>query len=212
MKDLKMNIRLLAPLFIFSAYISFVAVPSAAENQKQQSKARVKQAAAIQSLQRGPSFTSNNQSYQYLPEVRGVRLKSGEPPQQALRRVGVAATQYLATATKGPYALYRGARHTTAQLGKNQGDGTFPAAINKRDKTIGILPGTIEVKPRSMDAVAAIAATHGLRVLREFAHLKVVYYQANPGQDILAIAAALAADSRVLSAEIEVIEHFAEPN
>ena len=84
--------------------------------------------------------------------------------------------------------------------------------MNENTKVIGILPGTIEVKPRNMAEVAAIAATFGLSVVRAFPHLNVVYYQAKPGQDILAIAASLAADSRVLRAELEVIEHLAEPN
>ena len=206
-----MNIRLIALLFIFAA------MPSMAASPKQQSRDNaVEHAAVIQSLQRGPSFTSNNQSYQYLPEVRVVRLKSdSEPLQLALQRVGATATQLIQT--KGPYALYRGAQRATAQIDTNQIDtsqasASFPAVINERSKAIGILPGTIAVKPRSMGAVAAIAATHGLSVVREFAHLKVVYYQAQPGQDILAIAAVLAADSRVLGAEIEVIEHLQAPN
>ena len=63
-----------------------------------------------------------------------------------------------------------------------------------------------------MADATAIASAFGLSVVREFAHLKVVYYQVKPGQDILAVAAALAADSRVLSAELEVVEHLAEPN
>ncbi len=128
-----MNIRLLALLFSFAAYLIFAAIFAARDN-------AVKHATLIQSLQLGPSFTSNNQSYQYLPEVRAVRLKSdSESRQQALRRVGATATQHLAT--KGPYALYRGARRATAKTDKNQGGGTFPATINNRGKTIGILPG-----------------------------------------------------------------------
>ncbi len=201
-----MNIRLIALLFVFAAMPSMAASP----NQKSDARA-VERAAVIQSLQRGSSFTSNNQTYQYLPEVRAVRLRSGsEPLQQALQRVGATATQIIET--KGPYALYRGAQRATAQSDQNQGNGSYPAVLNTRSKTIGILPGTIEVKPKSMGDVAAIAAGHGLSVVREFAHLQVVYYQAKPGQDILAAANALAADPRVSSSQIEVIEHLAVPN
>ena len=203
-----MNIRLIALLFAFS----FPAMPSMAEDHKQQSKAHsVERAAIIQSLQRGSSFTSNNQTYQYLPEVRAVRLKSNsEPLPQALHRVGATADQIIET--KGPYALYRGAQRAPAQTDQNQSNGSYPAVLNARTKTIGILPGTIEVKPRSMGDVAAIAAGHGLNVVREFSHLHVVYYQVKPGQDILAVANALAADPLVSSAEVEIIEYLAVPN
>ena len=200
-----MNIRLIALLFVFAA------MPSMAASPKQKSDAHAERAAVIQNLQRGPSFTSNSQAYQYLPEVRAVRLKSNsESLQKALQRVGATADQIIET--KGPYALYRGAQRATAQTDQNQGNGSYPAVLNARTKTIGILPGTIEVKPKNMGDVAAIAAGHGLNVVREFSHLHVVYYQVKPGQDILAVANALAADPRVSSTEVEVIEHLAAPN
>ena len=200
-----MNIRSIALLFVLAA------MPSMAASPKQKSDAHVERAAVIQNLQRGPSFTSNNQAYQYLPEVRAVRLKSSsEPLPQALHRVGATANQIIET--KGPYALYRGAQRTKAQTDQSQGNRSYPAVLNTRTKTIGILLGTIEVKPRSMGSVAAIAAGHGLNVLREFSHLNVVYYQVKPGQDIFAVANALAADPLVSSAEVEIIEHLAVPN
>ena len=200
-----MNIRLLALLFIFTAMPSMAASPI-----HQSDTYAVERAAIIQSLQRGSSFTSKNQTYQYLPEVRAVRLKSdNEPLQQALQRVGETATQHIET--KGPYALYRGAQRAAAQTDRNQDNESYPSVLNARTGIIGIMPGTIEVKPRSMGAVAAIAAGHNLTVVREFAHLNVVYYQTKPGQDVLAVANALAADPLVSSAEIEVIEHLAVP-
>ena len=201
-----MKLRLISLLFVFSA------MPCMADGlSKQSSSAASKKGTAMQNLKRGASISSNNQTYQFLPEVRAVLRKSGrESEQQALQGVGATATQHLET--KGSYVVYSGTQSATAQIANMQGSGTFPAVMNENTKVIGILPGTIEVKPRNMAEVAAIAATFGLSVVRAFPHLNVVYYQAKPGQDILAIAASLAADSRVLRAELEVIEHLAEPN
>ena len=201
-----MKLRLIALLF---AVITMPAIAGGLD--KQMNSAAAQKNLVMQNLKRGASISSNNQTYQFLPEVRAVLRKSdSESEQQALQGVDVTATQHLET--KGSYVVYRGTQSATAQIANMQGSGTFPAVMNENTKVIGILPGTIEVKPRNMAEVAAIAATFGLSVVRAFPHLNVVYYQAKPGQDILAIAASLAADSRVLSAELEVIEHLAEPN
>lgn len=201
-----MNAQLIILLF------AFIAMPSMAASPKQKSDTHaVERAAVLQKLQRGSSFTRSNQTYQYLPEVRAVRLKSNsEPLPQALQRVGATADQIIET--KGHYALYRGMQRAAAQTDRNEDNESYPAVLNVRTKVIGILPGTIEVKPRSMGNAAAIAAQYGLNVLREFAHLGVVYYQVKPGQDMFAIANALEADARVSSSEIEIIEHLAAPN
>ncbi|MDO8413656.1 MAG: hypothetical protein Q7S51_07705 [Gallionellaceae bacterium] len=200
-----MNIQLIILLF------AFVAMPGMAASPVHHSELKaVDRTDVLQKLQRGSSFTHQNQTYQYLPEVRAVRLKSGsESLPQALQRAGVAADQIIET--KGQYALYRGTQRATAQTEQNEGHANYPAVLNVRTQVIGILPGTIEVKPKNMSAVAAIAAQYGLSVLREFSHLGVVYYQVSPGQDIFALAHALAADARVSSSEIEILEHLAVP-
>ena len=201
-----MNVRLLILLF------AFITMPSMAVSLKQKSDTQVVERSAIlQTLQRGSSFTLNNQTYQYLPEVRAVRMGSkNESLPQALQRVGATADQVIET--KGAYALYRGRQRATAQIEKSEDSESYPTVLNTRTKVIGILPGTIEVRPRSMGAVASIAAKHGLSVVREFAHLGVVYYQVQPGLDLFAIANALAADPQVFSSGVEIVEHLAVPH
>ena len=201
-----MKLRLIVLLSIFT-----IAPCMASDLIERTNSAAAPNATLMQNLKRGASIKSNNQTYQYLPEVRAVLRKSdSEDIQQLLQNVGVATSQHIET--KGNYVVYRGMQSTTAQIDNMQSNGSFPAVMNENTKVIGILPGTIEVKPRSMSDVAGLASAFGLSVVREFSHLKVVYYQVKPGQDILGISAALAADSRVLSAELEVIEYLQEAN
>ena len=201
-----MKLRLIVLLFAFSATSCMAGGPDKQNNNAASQKDRV-----MQDLKRGASISSNNQTYQYLPEVRAVLRKSdSESVQQVLQNAGATTIQHIET--KGKYVVYRDMQNATAQIDAKQSNASYPAVMNENTKVIGILPGTILVKPRNMADVAAIATTFGLTVVREFAHLKIVYFQAKPGQDILAIATALAADSRVLSAELEVIEYMAESN
>jgi hypothetical protein len=88
---------------------------------------------------------------------------------------------------------------------------SYPTALNQRTGGIGILPGTLNVKLNYIDNASAVAATHGLDVVRVFAHLQTVFYRVRHGQDVVAAAASLAADARVQSAEVEVIEYIAVP-
>lgn len=67
------------------------------------------------------------------------------------------------------------------------------------------------MKLKNMANAAAVASDHGLELVREFAHLQAVFYRVKPGQDVVAAAASLAADARVSSAEVEVIENMDVP-
>jgi hypothetical protein len=42
--------------------------------------------------------------------------------------------------------------------------------------------------------------------------LQVAFFRVMPGQDVVAAAAELSADTRVASAEVEVVEHLNVPN
>lgn len=168
------------------------------------------QPAGIESLARGTTFTSRQEQYQLLPEVRAARRRPGEhTAQQALRRLGTRDGDYLGT--KGRYVLVRTSPQTVARLEKTPQAELYPTALNARTGGIGILPGTLIVQPRDMTKAAAIAADHGLEPVRTFAHLNATFYRVPPGKDLLAAAAALAVDVRVVSAEIEVLEHLRVP-
>lgn len=166
----------------------------------------------MQSLSRGQPFMSGNQQYQLLPEVRAVERRSqNEPPQQTLTRLGANGGTQIET--KGSFVLFRSAQQGAGRIEQVQSVTLlYPAVLNVRTGVIGILPGTLSVKPKDMANAATIAGDHGLELVREFAHLQAAFYRVKPGQDVLAAAVVLAADARVASAEVEVLEHINVPN
>jgi hypothetical protein len=97
-----------------------------------------------------------------------------------------------------------------AQVASNQAD-TLPVAINARTRNFGVVMGSITAHLRDTSAATAVADAHGLKLVLAAPHLAAAFYQVPPGQDIQVLAAALEQDPRVVSAEIEVKEHFDVP-
>ena len=194
-----MNIRLSALL------IASLALPTLA--QAAANSAAAQRTALLQAQVRGAAVSSNNEQYQVLPGVRASQSQSKEKPQQTLARVGGSAV----VETKGNFVVYTAAPQgaNVVQVGSAT---TYPTVLNSRTGGVGILPGTVRVKLKSMANAAAVGADHGLELVREFAHLQAAFYRVKPGQDVVAAAATLTADSRVASAEVEVIEHMNVPH
>jgi len=168
--------------------------------------AATERATLLQTAGGGLSITSNSQQYQILSGVRAAEVQTNEQPQQALTRMGGGKL----IETKGSFIVFTAQQAPTSVTSVN---GTsYPAAYNPRTGGIAIVPGSLNVKLKNMANAAAVAKDHGLDVVRVFAHLQTAFYKVKPGQDVVAVAAALAADARVASAEVEVIEHINLPN
>lgn len=75
---------------------------------------------------------------------------------------------------------------------------------------LGILSGAIIVKPRNLADAMDLATAHDLVLLRSYDHLGIALFSVQKG-DLLAAAARLAADPKVVSAEVEVVEHIRTP-
>jgi hypothetical protein len=151
--------------------------------------------------------TSNNQEYQILPGVRAVERLDHEQPQQALARMGGGKL----LETKGSFVVFSAVEQSQASVTSVNGT-SYPTAYNLRTGGIGIVPGTVRVMFKKHVNAAALAAEYGLDMVHIFAHLQTAFYRAKAGQDVVAAAAALSADARVESAEVEVIEHMNVPN
>jgi len=197
-----MNIRLVAMLIVYFA------LPTLAQAVDRAKTAAVtERAALLQSAGRGTTISSNNQQYQILTGVRAAESLSKEQPQQTLTRMGGGKL----IETKGSYVVFSAAQQSAASVTSVNGT-SYPTVLNSRTGGIGIVPGTLSVKLKNSANAAVIAADHGLEVVRIFAHLQTAFYRIKPGQDVVAAAAALSADARVASAEVEVIEQINVPN
>lgn len=195
-----MNIRIITLL------IALIALPTLALAAGRDA-AVADRAKLLQTAGTGSNITSNNQQYQILAGVRAAEIKTDEKPNQALTRMGGGKL----IETKGSFIVFSAGQQSAASVTSVNGT-SFPTAVNARTGKIGIVPGTLNVTLKNSGKAAAVAASHGLEVVRVFAHLKTAVYRVKPGQDVVAVATSLAADSNVSSAEIEVIEHLNVPN
>lgn len=164
--------------------------------------------ATLQTLGRGATLTSNEQQYQVLPGARAVQSQPQETQQQAVARVGGGQT----IESKGNFVVYSTPQQGGASVAQVRGVTTYPTVLNTRTGSIGILPGTIRVTLKDATSAAAIASDMGLTLVGQLAHLQMAVYRAKAGQDVAVAAASLAADSRVLSAEVEVLENIKVPH
>lgn len=162
----------------------------------------------LQALGRGATLTSNEQQYQVLPGARAVKSLPQETQQQTVARVG--GGQFIES--KGGFVVYSAVQQSTASIALVRGVMIYPAVLNTRTGGIGILPGTIRVKLKDATSAAAIASDMGLTLAGQLAQLQMAVYRVKAGQDLAATAASLAADARVVSAELEVLEHMIVPH
>lgn len=168
--------------------------------------ANSERATLLQASAAGLNIRSNNQQYQLLSGVRAAEAKVGEQPQQTLTRMGGGKL----IETKGSFVVFSSQQSASSVTSVN--GISYPAAYNPRTGGIGIVSGNINVKLKNSGNAAAVAKDYGLEVVRVFAHLQTAFFRVKPGQDVVAVAASLAADARVASAEIEVIENINQPN
>jgi len=201
-----MNIR------IFVLSLTFVALPGLAQ---ESSKPAVKAAAAeraamLETLQRGKEIKGSRGQYRHLPEVLAVMQRATDAtPQQALERLGAGGGQVVET--KGKFVLFRTAQQKPASVEGVGGSAVYPTVVNTRTGTLGVLTGTLVVKPKSMADAAAIANGHGLQKGKEYPQIQTVFYRVKSDVDIADIAAALQADSRIETAYPEIFEHARLP-
>ena len=164
---------------------------------------------------RGQEFTLRGERYVFLPEVSAVRLgDSSNNPQLALSSFGVQSSEVLET--KGGFTIYKayqgGVVPSIPVLSSINNGMVYPVVLNQRTGQLGIVSGMIAVKlPEMMDG-DAVAQDHGIQLQSRYDHLGLAFYIVSIGEDVLSAAQALAADARVDSAEVEILEHFHVPH
>jgi hypothetical protein len=169
-------------------------------------------AALVQSSPKGASFKSGGQTYQV---VGGLRATAGRgTPEERLSSVGVASSDLVEE--KGPFLIYRsgtaaaGAKVSAMATAVNRFQ-TFPVVVNTRTGRLGVAANVLIVRLTSVGQAAALAETSGLTLDFVAERLGIAFFTVPDGRDIQSAAAAVAKDSRVKSAEVEVREYFAVP-
>jgi uncharacterized protein len=199
-----MNMRIVALGLVFS-----VSLVLAQESPKPAKVKIAERSAMLQTLQRGKQITVGREQYQHLPEVFAAERNGNQTQQHALDAVGAGAAQVIET--KGRLVLYRGNSAGSALVARVGASNVYPTVVNVRTGTLGVLTGTLVVKPKRFNDAASIASQYGLETVKEFAHIGTVFYRAKANADIADLAAALQADARVENAYPEIIERLRRP-
>ena len=147
--------------------------------------------------------------YQHLPQVGAVAAGDGETAEQALARIGEVGAQVVET--KGRIVLFRSAKARPASVASAGDSRVYPAVVNARTGALGVLTGSLVVRPKSMADADAIASAHGLEKVRAYPQLQTVFYRVKPGADIADASAALQADPRIEIASPEIIDRVRVP-
>ena len=171
---------------------------------------RAERTAILDTLQRGKQITVRNELYHWLPEVAAVERQSRQTTaQEAVAPLGAGPGQVIET--KGRLVLFRSPPKKGVFLERIGEATVYPTVRNTRTGALGVLTGTLVVKPKDMGEVAGIARRHGLEKASEYPHLGIVLYRVKVNADIADATAALQADSRVESVYPEIIEHLRAP-
>jgi hypothetical protein len=200
-----MNIRIAALCLLL------IAPAALAQKYGQSAKAgATERAAMVETFERGKSMNGSRDQYQHLTQVFAVALaNSSETPAQAIARTGDSGAQLVET--KGRLVLYRSVQTKPASVERSGKISVYPTVVNARTGTLGVLTGTLIVKPKNMADADAIASSHGLETSKAYPQLQTVFYKAKAGVDLADVSAALQADPRIESAYPEIVEHVRVP-
>lgn len=87
----------------------------------------------------------------------------------------------------------------------------YKVALNTRTEQVVIIMNQVMIRPAPDGDLAGIAIDYGLTLERRFDHLGVAYYAIDPGEDAVGLIEDIRADSRVLDAELQVVEQVRNP-
>jgi hypothetical protein len=165
--------------------------------------------AEVKALPKGAAFTVQGRSYQLVAGMRAVRALAAERQADTLARAGTSQVD-LVEAT-GPFLIVRQASTVAqASVARTATAPTQPVAVNTASGRLVVVPSSLEVKLGAMSDADAVATAHGLSITSRAASLGMVFLAIPDGADLLAKAQAVAADTRVKSAELELREAYPE--
>src|SRR6266700_5883435 len=199
-----MNMQIIALSFMLACSLAV-----AQESPKPAKAKAAERAAMLDTLQKGKQIQGSRGQYRHVPEVLAVARRTNETPEEAIARMGAGGEQLLET--KGKLVLFRSTQRKPASVEGVGVSAVYPVVVNARTGTLGVLTGTLIVKPKSIADAAAIASSHGLEKGKEYPHLQTVFYRVKANADIADVAAALQADARIESAYPEIIESVRVP-
>lgn len=160
------------------------------------------------SMAQGDSFTSTHGvTFVVLPELRAVEsAPAGALTEPVLERKG----SFQIYRRSGLHAHSERLAVATESIGQHTLT-THAVVLNRRTGGLGIVLGRMVVSLADIAQSDAVAAAYGLTVATRYDENGIVIYRSAPGQDLGALTQALRADSRVLSADPEILQYLRTP-
>jgi len=156
----------------------------------------------------GVLFSNNSEQYQLIAGGRAVRETTSN-----LASLFSDQSNALWSGSRGPYQVFiNDSTAQIAQTASSTSDDYNQIAFNPRTGKVAILTGKIVVKLTNGATVESIASNHNIILSGNYPHLNIAFFTVNAEQDIFSIAQLVAQDVNVVSAEVDVMENFAQPH
>jgi len=160
-------------------------------------------------LDSGVVFTSNQVQYQLILGGRAVN-------QNANNVAALSASSdrsNLWSDQKGPFQVFIVSEASNASLAAMSSSASSynQIAYNPETGNVAIIVGEIIVKLRPNVSAEVIAAIYNINLVNNFQQINTAFYRVNDWQDIFTISKQLSENPAIEYAEVDVIEHFAQP-
>ena len=160
-------------------------------------------------LDSGVVFTSNQVQYQLILGGRAVN-------QNANNVAALSASSdrsNLWSDQKGPFQVFIVSEASNASLAAMSSSASSynQIAYNPETGNVAIIVGEIIVKLRPNVSAEVIAAIYNINLVNNFQQINTAFYRVNDWQDIFTITKQLSENPAIEYAEVDVIEHFAQP-
>jgi len=155
----------------------------------------------------GVGFTSNSEQYQLIAD--------GYAQQQNTVNIG-SLSDGLSTPTqwssqRGSYQVFISSDSASQSAASVSSSSYNQIALNPRTGNVAIITGQIVVTFAGNASAQSIASNYNINIHADYPHLNTAFFTVNAEQDIFSIAKTLNEDAGVTSAQVDVIEHFAQP-
>ena len=163
-------------------------------------------------LDSGVVFTSNQVQYQLILGGRAVNQNTNNVASLAALSVS-SNNNYLWSDKKGPFQVFIASEASNASIAAMSSSASSynQIAYNPETGNVAIIVGEIIVKLRPNVSAEVIAAIYNINLVNNFQQINTAFYRVNDWQDIFTITKQLSENPAIEFAEVDVIEHFAQP-
>lgn len=158
------------------------------------------------------NFSSNNEQYQLIADGKAVKKSTTNYSSLSSSENNTNSSQWLSSV--GPYQVSIGSNNQAAQSTAatvSTSTNGYQIAYNPRTGNVAIITGQIIITLEPGTTAQSIASGYNINLSTNYPHLNTAFFTVKTGQDIFDIVLLLKQDIGVASAEIDVIENFAQP-